>query len=1071
MRPLLSIKMLFRSPIKTLVTFLLLTAISFALFARVLDYAATSREFEQAVQNYRGVGVIEVAPPVYTDIGTPRYLMGTWYNPDNTDGTWEDTRYAALTAEQMAAMADLPYVTATSTRYLTAGISPEFKRIDAKRTFYDYASRHVFEGIFKGLRHEFSSLSTLLSDLSLFAVESDPGLLNYEGLTTLTITDIAPLTSDPLPANSVNHFPLSFYILKQEELAGRFPNGLPDFNINTFYTWNQKIYGGKIYPERFGEFYGGKLDKRNTFSTTLPLGFDTAERLVPGERYLIVVGYLYILVPQVSGLAPTSHAWAGDAAAEYWCDILVPLAGLSENYLELPEFEGYRQLIAITNQDYYTFDVVYTDDMAAIPRFNERKLGIVKGRPLTAEDAGAEVCVISSDLAQRYGLNIGDSFPLGLCDKLFEQHAGLGAVAVTRGRFSTPVQDVNLEIVGLYRDYDSENAQGLTAHHSYSANTVFVPLELLPASAQVVDAVIKPGSFSFSIGDPRNIPAFMKESAPLIESMGLTLTLSDGGWATVANQFGLTAKISLIAITELLVALLATAALLVHLFIGQRRHEYAVMRATGCAKPRANLALLLPFCLLGLGAVAISSVAAWFNLARTTTVALPLNLYLLCVGGELALLTLAAWFGLWQVSRIPPLALLQASARPQANAKKNKADLVRLAPPLLEYRTFDLKNMPPVSAQRHQNPLRQVINYTWRNIRRGAHKSLLTLLVAALLFAASGQFAAVRQATRELYETFTVKAVFMGQLGNELIKDISAISYLQDPYLEAANLSAWLSSLEVNLGVCNQPQRLFNPQIEITYAEPYEAAMMNNDELVCLADSRLLEELGLQLNDVITLTNTVENPETGNYETLEADFTVIGSINGLDGPLRELVIPPGAAHKALYKDSATISFAEYVLTDNHMTAELRTLVNSRFLSNEVEFAMNTDDLDRIGNNLSLLDYFFPVVVAVLTVIAGLLPGLLILQSAKEASLLRILGTSKLQTRSILLLQQMLLFVFGLALGMGVLLLGNGSARLAAIAQQLSLSAGLYGLSCLVASLLGCWIVTRRNVLELLQMKE
>jgi hypothetical protein len=344
-------------------------------------------------------------------------------------------------------------------------------------------------------------------------------------------------------------------------------------------------------------------------------------------------------------------------------------------------------------------------------------------------------------------------------------------------------------------------------------------------------------------------------------------------------------------------------------------------------------------------------------------------------------------------------------------------------------------------------------------------------VVAALLFGASGQFAAVRQATRELYETFTVKAAFMGRLSDGFIDDINRTGAVEEPYFEATNLSAWLFSTELKLGVCNRPQQLFSSQAEITYTEPYPKATMNSNELICLVDSRLFEELDVKLNDVITLTNTVENPDTGLYETLEADFTIIGSINGLVGDMRELVIPPGNAHKALYKDTAALSYAEYVLVDNHGAGDFRSLVNNRFVSQEVEFAMNTDDLDRVGNSLNLLDYFFPVVVAVLTVIAGLLPALLILQSSREASLLRILGTTKLQTRSILLLQQMTLFVLGLAVGMGVLALGNGSARLTAIAQLLGLIAGLYVLCCLAASALSCWIVTRRNVLELLQTKE
>ncbi len=93
MRTILSIKILFRSPVKTIVTFLLLTAISFMLLSRVYEYAITAREYKNIENTYQGIGTIEVSSPEKIRVDGPMFLTSDHYNPNSPEGTWEDTRY------------------------------------------------------------------------------------------------------------------------------------------------------------------------------------------------------------------------------------------------------------------------------------------------------------------------------------------------------------------------------------------------------------------------------------------------------------------------------------------------------------------------------------------------------------------------------------------------------------------------------------------------------------------------------------------------------------------------------------------------------------------------------------------------------------------------------------------------------------------------------------------------------------------------------------------------------------------------------------------------------------------
>lgn len=122
MRKSITLKTLLRSLVKTLLTFLLITAASFALFSRVTDYAVTSRETANAKDFYHGVAALDNTVPD---------MEMEWFDEEGYAHSVEmeagDKPWPAK--EQLAEFASLPGVTLEDTRYMTAGLMDNHKRI------------------------------------------------------------------------------------------------------------------------------------------------------------------------------------------------------------------------------------------------------------------------------------------------------------------------------------------------------------------------------------------------------------------------------------------------------------------------------------------------------------------------------------------------------------------------------------------------------------------------------------------------------------------------------------------------------------------------------------------------------------------------------------------------------------------------------------------------------------------------------------------------------------------------------------------------------------------------------
>lgn len=146
MRKTIALKSLLRSPVKTILTFLLIVSASFALFSRVTDYAVTTRETKNAESLYHAVASLDnEVPDIPIEIKYVNSADGTVSTGYSTIYEMEDKPW--LTKEQLEEFSSLPGVTVADHRYATAGRVEDYKRLLGSG---DYGGFFVFEGTYQG---------------------------------------------------------------------------------------------------------------------------------------------------------------------------------------------------------------------------------------------------------------------------------------------------------------------------------------------------------------------------------------------------------------------------------------------------------------------------------------------------------------------------------------------------------------------------------------------------------------------------------------------------------------------------------------------------------------------------------------------------------------------------------------------------------------------------------------------------------------------------------------------------------------------------------------------------------
>ncbi len=1061
-----SLKTLYRSPVRMILTFILLVAVTFTLFSQVLEQAITVREIDKAAEQYDGVGAVEVSPFEKSmryywkgDPGRPMYIYTDPRVPVSSyDKDFQEllrsSSYEHLNQEQIDAISALPYITSVDTRYMTAGVSNKYTRAAEGRNYYDYNDICIIEATLEYV--------TLIED------QPDLGSFNR-----LQLSDCEIIAGD-VPSRAIQYGRAQVWGTN----VGLGDNNFSDLNF---------------------------LYERTTAIQT-PIneyGNDFVKGMVPGERYAFVLRF--------DSLAEPIFFVMVDQFGETWCDTVWSLEGKGENYLDTEEFAPLKAYAELIETDLHTFDVVYTDNTDSIMRFANGNMAIVDGRGITDSDSlnNPNVCVVSREFAMANELVVGDTVTLSLGDKLFEQYKSLGALSVVPERQSEEFTEVTLEIVGIYADLDGEWSQAEEPNWGYSINTFFVPKALLNVSEEeLANHIFAPGEVSFVIENAWDIPAFLEESAPLIEDMGLTLIFEDGNWLEMEKGFKSAKELAVIKIGVLSAAVIVATWFVAMLYITGRKKDYAVMRVLGTTVRKSNRAMLLPLMTLVLISVIAGAAAAYINTSRTIEssnalqvlsefaidTSIPVWVVVLCIISEFVLALVIALIMLSDLGKKPPLALIQDNSAKRKKVKINDITETQEPVTLVDLKITSSEKLPKY--KKHER--RFVSKYVFRHIKRTTAKALLTVLLCVLLLNVIGQLDIMIDTYTELVETTVITSNYVGGLQLEKIDDIEESGYTKNIYYVAGS-TIDANFNETTIVVTNDIERFTGEELNIDYAEGCDESVLTEWGFNIIVGSNFAEMYGITKGSTVVIgpagwmqtlqqskiaQHRQENPDDGlsdvdiilmymeeinhTYMSKSHEFTVAGILNTESENYGRMVFTAGTyAPSDVYGINTLLDIAEATVSDNNLVDEYREFgekLAGGSVTEGVMFVMDTSKLENLRNTLRLVEMLYPIAVVVTLVIGAFLCGLIIVQTSKDIAIMRVLGTSKAKTRTILVLEQMILCIVGIIISSVILHIRG------ALMQMLWVFC-VYALVILLASVVASVAASRKNVLELLQTKE
>lgn len=382
------------------------------------------------------------------------------------------------------------------------------------------------------------------------------------------------------------------------------------------------------------------------------------------------------------------------------------------------------------------------------------------------------------------------------------------------------------------------------------------------------------------------------------------------------------------------------------------------------------------------------------------------------------------------------------------------------------------------------------------------------MLLAAALIAALGQFALSIRSNRaqvdELYDTTEVIAHVINRSGSvgtrvpyEAIKMLNNTGFASSFYAAADGPCEWTQPSSAG-----QQGRLHNVTSleeygkakDVVFMDGYDSSIFyDSTEPVCLISTSAMEQFGLSLGDRIRVTGASLATRMKSNDPEQRDgiyFTAVGSFRmGLS--TLDIVVPFWTMDRQRYSmymgdyDDSNIARTVRFRIDNAILRDeaayrdkpLAALAESESsLINRLSLLILDDEVKNViqplSRNTALLEQTLPFVALLVLVIGAAIPGLIIVQTSKEAAIMRVLGTPSHTVSAILTGEQFILCAVGLLLGAA----GLGAAH--HFGREISLISGemtMYVAGYLVLTLIVCCAASVATVakkpLELLQAKE
>ena len=1052
------LKSLYRSPLKTAVTLLLLAAAAFLFLYNLAEYSEADREYSEARDKYEGVLTVEIPGEAEPDAMHDRFLMSDPTYPGKTFELEflkpERWHQVSLGDELMESLGKLPYISRVERRYMTAGLSRDYTRMDTDTHFYAYSARCVLAA---------TVLERAIADDSYLTPNLEPG-----GTQELKLGDVEVLAGNPVQlwGQDVE------YVQIQVPLADPEDGWVQLFNMDT-------------------------SSRASLFSLDTRLTLDDVNALEPGRRYVFVLrdhrGDSWMT--ELKDVHGAVHAFrVGDDSLVDWWPYFTDITDLPENWLEGDEFADLRELINVTNDDAHTFDVVYGDDMASIRRVAQGRIVCDEGRFITPGDAGQAVCVVSKDFLKTNKLTIGDSITLDLGNYLSEPYAPLGAVASTRMRQSTEYKTQTFTIIGAWRDLNEGNHVDRDLYWCWSNNAIFVPTAFLPDCVNADTYDPKPNDVSFVVGNAENILAFAEKCLPQVDNLGLNYSFDDWGWSQVAKDLMQARDLARVKLLIFTGASAFAILLTVWLFIGRRKRDFGILRALGMPVGAASGCLFFPFLFLSGIAVVLGAVVARAVNLRQMTVSPGLPVYILGAAGFLVVLAVLACGDLLLLRRRSILALVNGSEGrvkpapqeeivssgtfPERDVAHNKED------------AFLGESGSGTEVTRDRGGSRKGHwggRYLRRLLYRNFGRNVLCLLLAALLVFAFGVITVLRSIYGELYRHVEIKANITGGITYKRAERLLQSGYVRDPYYEANIHNGQVEmSYDAEVIFTNRLSRLAASPVEWLEGWDEETAM-NAEEKVCVMNACFAEELGLGLGDMVRLNekewwlnltayglDAQKDSETPQEkrDRYRPFVQIVGLIQNETKDHR--VYLPAAAWMrfSFFLPQGNLDLAEYTLVDYHKAAEFEAYAADEFslAKQELTLQIDTSYADRIYQIHRLIETLYPLTIAAALLLGSILPGLAVLHSSKEISILRALGVRARDCVILYTLSQVLCALAGLVLGIAAVLVAL-RPEWSAVVVPFAVYLAAHLAACALGSGVFAWLCARKRVLEQLQAKE
>jgi hypothetical protein len=374
-----------------------------------------------------------------------------------------------------------------------------------------------------------------------------------------------------------------------------------------------------------------------------------------------------------------------------------------------------------------------------------------------------------------------------------------------------------------------------------------------------------------------------------------------------------------------------------------------------------------------------------------------------------------------------------------------------------------------------------------------------------LLVGTIGQLTVIRGVYRNLYENLEVKAYILDDgITVENAIEVAASPLVKTAYCENISTSlACQKQSQLRVIMSNDIMHASAGAAEVEFREGYDYASFNRvhpadgPANICVMESGLMQALGVELGDTVRFHSNIllammitdtfgvqmdtSSPEWDNMvdffePTLEVQsvfFTVVGRASGVPEHAVYTPVTKGIA-RVLYYDEALMDYLECTLVSPQYAEEFSQFAKPKLEaavgSMSSHFSMDTSEADNMYQTISLLNTLYPIAIAAAVIMSGLFPGLIIMQSDREASIMRVLGTTKRRTRVMLIAEQVALCLLGQLCAAALLFAING-VSLAEHTAALGIAAIALLAGCIAGALVCAVIVTRRRILELLQVKE